>query len=87
MESEIMTPEHPRWKEFVKRLEGPEGINRRTVEGKHLFDCPGKFNKPLARKILKAMGVLDIKGTMNYFNEHGGYCDCEIVWNIAEEDD
>ena len=87
MNDEIMTPQHPRWKEFIKRLESPEGINLRIVEGKRLFDCPGNYSKPLARKILKAMGGINIKGTMDYFEEHGGYCDCAILWIVDKEEE
>jgi hypothetical protein len=31
---EIMTPKHPQWREFIKRLCGPEGLNFRKVAGK-----------------------------------------------------
>lgn len=28
------------------------------------------------------MGGIDIESTMEFFNSHGGYCDCEILFNV-----
>lgn len=78
---EIMTPDNPRWKEFMERLEGPEGCNFRESEenpGSITWDCNGTDERSLARSILEKMGGFDIEASMNYFKENGGSCDCEI---------
>lgn len=85
---EVMTRENPRWEEFVKRLYGPEGCNfRRDPDGVIRNDCglerESGVDRPLARRILEDMDC-DVDGSLAYFVEHGGYCDCEILYNVAD---
>lgn len=80
-----MNPEHPKWGEFLDRLEGPEGCNFRQEDGTFRFDCTSETEKRGARAALAAMGFTDeaIEASCAYFEEHGGYCDCEILLNIS----
>ena len=41
--------------------------------------------RPKATHILRTMGFDEdfIYASMAYFAEHGGYCDCEILFNVA----
>lgn len=91
MKKEVMTPENSRWKEFVILLEGPEGCNFIQTDPNDpksiTWTCDNSTNKPLARAILQKMGNIDIEKTMKYFEEHGGYCDCEILLNVNPDDD
>ena len=85
----IMNKKNPRWDEFLCRLDGKEGCNFRKIKGKDglTWTCDSKDRgRPLATKILKAMGLTDkeIKGSMKYFDDNGGHCDCEILFNVAE---
>ena len=75
----IMTPEHPLWGEFCERLEGPEGCNF-TPDLK--WTCKGGNDKSFATAILKHMGDIDIPVSIKYFDDHGGHCDCEILFNV-----
>lgn len=77
----IMTPAHPRWREFADRLGGPEGCNFRSVKGKFMFDCDGEPARPKANALLRDYNV-DITATLAYFEENGGFCDCEILFNV-----
>ena len=77
-----MTPTHPRWQEFHDRLEGPEGCNFHEVNGKVQWDCIAEKERPHSRRILAAMGV-DVEQSLAYFDQHGGYCDCEVLFNVA----
>lgn len=81
-----MTPSNERWDEFYERLEGEEGCNfRYKIEGdpnSTTWTCSSKADRPLATAILEKMGNIDIDKTMKYFDEHGGYCDCEILFNV-----
>ena len=80
---DIMTPQHPRWTEFAERLEGPEGCNfRKGDNDKTIWTCSSKTDRPLATAILTAMGDVDVVASLAYFEEHGGYCDCEILFNV-----
>jgi Protein of unknown function (DUF2695) len=63
------------WQEFFDRLDKFEGLG-----------CSGKTDRPISRKILAGMGVSadQIEECMALFEEHGGYCDCEVVMNAQE---
>lgn len=90
----VMTTQHPRWREFVERLEGPEGCNFRErlddngepIANDIVWDCTGQ-DKGHATKILSTMEGIDIVGTLAYFEDHGGYCDCEILFNVVDWDE
>lgn len=64
----IMTPDHPRWSEFVDRL-SHSVICLRTTDN--------------ARRILVAMDDLDVEASLEALRRLGGRCDCEIVFEVA----
>jgi hypothetical protein len=90
---ELITPRHPRWQEFLERLEGPEGCNFRYKDPAHpdptkvSWDCAsgGPHRHDHARKILATMGLAPntIDASCAYFGSRGGYCDCEILFNVV----
>jgi Protein of unknown function (DUF2695) len=69
------------WREFFDRLEGPEVCNEDGT-----WTCSGKSDFPFSRKILASMGVSadHIEECLALFKEHGGYCDCEVVFNARD---
>ena len=77
-------PAHPRWEEFLERLCGPEGCNFTDTT----WRCSGGTARPFCRQILADMGLTEqaIAVTLAYFEEHGGYCDCEVALNVGERD-
>uniref|UniRef100_A0A6H1ZMW2 DUF2695 domain-containing protein n=1 Tax=viral metagenome TaxID=1070528 RepID=A0A6H1ZMW2_9ZZZZ len=79
---DIMTTENERWDEFIENLEGEKGCNFTGEEANIKWSCNSDKSRPLTRKILEEMGNIDIEKTMKYFDEHGGYCDCEILFNV-----
>jgi len=83
---EIMTVDHPRWNEFINRLEGLEGCNFRKDGDNFTWRCDSTMERSLAKTILKRMSIdIDIEGSLEYFAQHGGYCDCEIIFNVGSE--
>ena len=84
----VLTPADPRWREFIRRLEGPEGCDFRKGEyGEYSWRCAGGRDQSLSRAILTDMGGIDVEGTLGYFDQHGGYCDCEVVFYVNRHDD
>lgn len=82
-EKEIMTVDHPRWKEFYNRLSGAEGCDfKEDKNGKLTWQCKGGEDKTFAINILNTMPEIDVDKSLEYFEEHGGYCDCEIIINV-----
>ena len=89
--STIMNHEHPQWKEFLERLEGPEGCHFRPKSPPALQggDDPSNFvwrckhDHTSATKIMQDMDEIDIEASLSHFRANGGYCDCEILFNVA----
>ena len=79
----IMNCDHPRWDEFLGRLSGPEGCDFRENDQ---FNCCNDHTSAI--KIMKNMGFdqQDIEQSCDYFLKNGAYCDCEILFNLTEED-
>ena len=77
---EVMTPDQPRWQEFLNLLdvEMPEQMK----------SCHHDFRH--TRKVLSEIGTgkhFDVEATLAYLREHGAHCDCEILLNLADDDD
>jgi hypothetical protein len=67
----------------VKLLAGPDGCNFRQEEKGPKWDCDG-YSKTMARAILaKYFSEVDIEKTMSFFEDQGGFCDCEIIFNVS----
>jgi hypothetical protein len=70
-----LTTEHPRWTDFVERLQrAVETIGCNAHRGGHPHES--------ALAILATLGV-DLPSSLAFFRLHGGYCDCEILWNVV----
>ena len=50
-------------------------------EGKRLFDC--KHDLRHTTKILRSLPNIDVEGTLEFLEEHGGFCDCEVLMNVS----
>jgi len=76
--ADLILPRHPRWNEFVARLAGPNGCNF----GEQSWTCFGDLR--FTRQILAQMGMrpAPIDVCIAYFKDHGGYCDCEVIFNV-----
>jgi hypothetical protein len=75
------------WDVFFDRLYGPEGCNFRPEDGENIWNCKREAGHPFSRTILARMGVLkaDIDKCIKFFEAHGGYCDCEVVFNVEDD--
>src|SRR5262245_12511951 len=70
-----LTPESPRWNEFVDAL----------MAALDTWGCDGDAEPNVhhhAKRIMAAMGDIDIAATLASFEDAGGYCDCEILMNV-----
>ena len=85
---EVMWPGNPRWREFTERLDGPEGCDFRQLDpGDPMSitcNCMGDDIPRLAIGILHKMGGVDIPRSIGFFRQYGGYCDCEILYNVED---
>jgi len=75
-DGEILTVDHPRYREFRSRM--ANHLNGWT-------SCPHDYR--YSRQALEEMDSgFDVAGTLAYYRDRGGYCDCEILLNVAPED-
>lgn len=80
---QVLSPDHPRWREFLERLEGPEGCDfKKDQKGQVIWRCKGSDDKSLATAIMESMSDIDVPSSLTYFKGRGGRCDCEILFNI-----
>lgn len=70
--TQTLTPEHPFFENFCRRLSdalgGPEG-------------CQGDHGASI--EALNTLPNVDIDGSLKWFTQHGGGCDCEVMLNIV----
>lgn len=83
---EPVIPGHPRWREFSERLVGPEGCDFREGDDGPTWKCGGGTDKSKATAILREMGGADVDASLAHYEDHGGYCDCEIIFNVGGND-
>lgn len=83
--ADILTVDHHRWDEFAGILEGPDCCDfRKDEKGETRWKCAGGKDKSMAEEVLRDMGGFNIPRTFEHFDRHGGYCDCEILFNVAK---
>jgi hypothetical protein len=85
MRAEILTTSSRRWREFTDALFAKLSG---SVPGRCLGD-EQPTRHCYALEVMGGIGSIDIEGSLVFFEEHGGFCDCEILINIdcGEEDD
>jgi hypothetical protein len=70
--TDILNTESPRWDEFADRL--VDELPGVTLACDHSYRA--------AKQIMTDMGGVDIPASIEFFQQHGGYCDCEILLNV-----
>ncbi len=72
---EAMTPSNPQWVTFTQRLEWRLALTL----------CKSGRDKTQATAVLSGMGMSRnlVNASLAYFESHGGFCDCEVIYNIA----
>jgi hypothetical protein len=76
--TEILTPSSGRWGTFTEALD--HAVQVSGCDGSEPGTGPIKHRH--AKRIMAAMGNVDVPGSIAYFEAHGGYCDCEILMNV-----
>jgi hypothetical protein len=87
---EIMTPDNPHWEQFIDKLDVAVGLLGCGGDGTQLDPGTNKIapqdphwpTHALTRRVLRLMKCAEIDTSIDYFKEHGGYCDCEVLLNV-----
>jgi hypothetical protein len=66
----VLTPADPRWDAFAATVS--EAVSK--------HGCQHDYR--LAEPIMRQMDGVDISGSLTFFEQYGGYCDCEILFNV-----
>ena len=79
-----MMPGHPRWDEFLERLEGPEGCNftQEDPNDAETIRWACQNDHSAARTILGTMEGVNVDASIGYFEGDRAHCDCEILFNL-----
>lgn len=67
--NEVMMSEHIYWTEFVDLL--AREVRRCAHDHRH------------TREILALFPNVNIEASIAHFKEHGGHCDCEVMFNVV----
>ena len=78
----VVTPESPEWEAFVDALF--DATERNGCDGDEGEAAPGCVHRH-AKAVMTSMGGIDIEKTLDYYEDHGGYCDCEILLNVDRD--
>jgi hypothetical protein len=80
---EVLTPQSPRWTQFTDRL------NEVLYVSDTQWRCdgdqghgPNPNHYRYAEAVMSQMGGVDIPNSIAFFQDHGGHCDCEILFNV-----
>lgn len=77
----ILNRDHPLWESFCIYLQGPSACDfREDPEKGTVWKCDNTLSKAIT--MLEKMNNIDIPKTLDYFRANGGYCDCEILFNV-----
>jgi hypothetical protein len=68
----VLTPDDKQWKHFADTLA------RQIGDG-----CDDTLDN--ARRVLSTMEGVDVEETLAFFEAHGGFCDCEVLMNVAAD--
>lgn len=81
---EIITKDQPKWDTFCDEL--AKAVNFREDEkGSWSWNCDHDLRmsiKILHDMVLAGDDEIDVAGTLEYFRENGGHCDCEVLFNV-----
>jgi hypothetical protein len=72
MSKKLLTPECAEWQIFLVALWGAVSDHGCRHDHRH------------AEKIMADMGDVDIGGSVAFFEEHDGFCDCEVGLNVQD---
>ncbi|HKB38214.1 MAG TPA: DUF2695 domain-containing protein [Gemmataceae bacterium] len=88
---DVMQSEHPRWEEFVERttMAIAGSVTGIDVDAA-LRGCNGhRLGGALFESAWAVLAYMDmdVERSIEFFEAHGGFCDCEVMLNIAAADD
>ncbi len=81
--NEILTTDHKLFLPFMERLIGNEGIEIKIDNDGEFTDRCNDDSLKYSEVILNTMSGIDVDATLEYFMANGGYCDCEVIVNVA----
>jgi hypothetical protein len=81
-----MTPDHPAWPQFVDEL--TRAVRLRVLDNGAIgWTCSHELDH--APRICRELGLDDqaVELSVAYWHARRGYCDCEILLNVAGDED
>lgn len=80
--NDIMAPCNKHWNDFCWELDAKIDMDRLEATGH--FNCKG--NHDLTTEVLtRCAPYINLKETIELLEEKGGYCDCEVLFNVMDQ--
>jgi Protein of unknown function (DUF2695) len=78
----IMNPDHQDWDDFVWCMNSPHLCCRTDKRnGDYLESC--LHDTSFTRKLLETFPDVNVEASLEWFKYWGGYCDCEVLFNVC----
>jgi hypothetical protein len=87
LEPTIMTPDHPRWDEFLHKLTANDNpLPPIRCNGRFWIDDDNEEinEESFAVQTLREMGM-DAEQSIEFFESMHAYCDCQILYQVTHE--
>jgi len=81
IDESVLTPmQKTKWREFTRELAKLLKLAPPKAPGEKFTNkCDHTLRR--ARKLLRQQ-QFHVGSSLAYFRQHGGFCDCEIIWNV-----
>ena len=80
-----MGPTHPEWDAFCAALAGKGYCDfTQDEEGKLSWHCQHDHGYTISL-LANKWPQIDVEATLKLFRDHGGYCDCEVLFNVGSD--
>jgi hypothetical protein len=79
----VMTPKHSHWAAFYEQLDTAVHPKPRK-DGRQVSKCVHD-HRAVRRVLSRGDYKCDPSLSIAYFQANGGYCDCEVLWNVGAD--
>lgn len=77
-----MDKKNPKWDAFIDLLNDKVDFRKRD-DGETTWTCDGTLVET-ENILAEHFPEVDLPSSIRYLQEHGGYCDCEVIMNVVD---
>ena len=80
--NDIMAPCNKHWNDFCWELDAHVGLSKMEETGTFTCNSDHKFTTEV---LTRCAPYINLKETIELLEEKGGYCDCEVLFNVMDQ--